>query len=868
MITKYQLKNKMSVLLIESRKSPVVSVQMWVNNGSADERKGEEGISHFIEHLVFKGTKKYNVGEIAKTVEGSGGELNAYTSFDQTVFYVTISSQFSEVALSVISEMMLNPRFDPTEIENEKEVVIEEIKRSNDSPSRQASRLLFQTMYSKHAYGIPVIGYEDVIRQMKPEHIVEYYNTRYIPPNMKLVVVGDFDSAEMKKKLAPYFDVKVERKLRVPKRMPEPKKRASRIAVKKTNFQETYIHLTWPLPNGFHKDVPALDVFAMIFGQGESSRLTRTIKMKNHLVNSVGASSFTPKDAGLFSISATMNDKNIQAYLDGVRAELKEFFASGPTQEELSKAVLNVESEKYFSLETVDGMAGLYGHFDFFFGDYRKFTAIMKQMAGLTTEDIVKTAKKYLDPKLIHIAGMTNGDEKKLKAMLASFANSLRKDLKAVGNKKIKAQKAKPSRMKWKMDAAKKKTKPEYLTLKNGVRVIIQEQHETPVVQLKSAIMGGLRYEDPKKAGVNELLSRVWTAGIKGKSEAEISLILESTAASISAFGGRNSVGLSMTALEPFAAETFDLFAKFYSEPTFEAEAVEREKGMMLESLRSREDNAAQKCILNMTRELFGTHPYGRDPLGSKEAVSALSRTTVQDYYKNVANPEKMVISVVGPINGKEWAKRIQAAFETMPKIKFDAPPIEKPFLPSKRETFEKLEKEQTHIALVHPGISLLDKKRFALEVMQSILSGQGGRLFIELRDKLSLAYSVSPLRLDGIDSGYFGAYIGCSPEKADKAVEMMRKELYRFRTELVGDKELEHAKRYLTGRNAIGNQRTSQMASLALFDELYGLPRGEHEHYTERIAAVTAADLKSIANQIFEQPEVLSIVGPKNVSK
>ena len=109
---KFQLKNGMTVLLVESHKSPVVSVQMWVKTGSADESPKEAGISHFIEHLVFKGTKKYGVGEIARTVEGSGGELNAYTSFDQTVFYVTISKAFSDVGLDVISEMMGFPQFD------------------------------------------------------------------------------------------------------------------------------------------------------------------------------------------------------------------------------------------------------------------------------------------------------------------------------------------------------------------------------------------------------------------------------------------------------------------------------------------------------------------------------------------------------------------------------------------------------------------------------------------------------------------------------------------------------------------------------------------------------------------------------------
>ena len=200
-----KLKNGLSVLLIENHKSPVVSVQMWVKTGSADEGKGEEGISHFIEHLVFKGTNKYNLGEIASTVEASGGELNAYTSFDQTVFYVNISREFEDVGLDVISEMMGFPRFDESEINNEREVVIEEIKRGNDSPGRQASRLLFSSIYKKHPYGIPVIGYDKIIKKVSKKTLVNYYQSRYIPTNMHLVVAGDFKSEEMAKKIDATF---------------------------------------------------------------------------------------------------------------------------------------------------------------------------------------------------------------------------------------------------------------------------------------------------------------------------------------------------------------------------------------------------------------------------------------------------------------------------------------------------------------------------------------------------------------------------------------------------------------------------------------------------------------------------------------
>ena len=312
---KLKLKNGLSVLLIEDHKAPVVSVQMWVNTGSADEKKGEEGISHFIEHLVFKGTEKFGVGQIASLVEASGGELNAYTSFDQTVFYVTISKQFADVGLDVISEMMGFPKFDSAEIDNEREVVLEEIKRSNDSPGRQVSRLLFSSVYKNHPYGIPVIGYDKIIKKVSRKTLTSYYTSRYVPDNMLLVIAGDFQSKDMKAKIESYFGRFEKFKLRKVARKKEPKQAQARVGVIKGAVEETHFHLAWRIPGATHKDVAALDVLALIFGQGESSRLSQKLRMEAPLMNSIGASTFTPKDNGIWTISGTMNLDNLEESL-------------------------------------------------------------------------------------------------------------------------------------------------------------------------------------------------------------------------------------------------------------------------------------------------------------------------------------------------------------------------------------------------------------------------------------------------------------------------------------------------------------------------------------------------------------------------
>ena len=281
MVKKFQLKNGMQVLFQESHKSPVVSVQVWVRTGSADEGKGEEGISHFIEHLVFKGTRNFKVGEIASQIEGAGGELNAYTSFDQTVFYVTISKHFVDTGIRALAEMMGFPLFDAGEIDNEREVVVEEIKRGNDSLGRQASQLLFSTAYRTHKYRIPVIGYEKNVRGWSAKKIVSYYHSRYSPQNMFLVVAGDFDSKEMKAKVEKNFGEFKKYPMKKIKRAKEPAQTALRMKFEKSKFEQSITYMAWPTPSIRHKDIPALDVLSMVLGQGDSSRLVSKLRIES-----------------------------------------------------------------------------------------------------------------------------------------------------------------------------------------------------------------------------------------------------------------------------------------------------------------------------------------------------------------------------------------------------------------------------------------------------------------------------------------------------------------------------------------------------------------------------------------------------------
>ena len=849
--------------MLESHKSPVVSIQMWVRTGSADEKRGEEGISHFIEHLVFKGTKKFKVGEIASTIEGAGGELNAYTSFDQTVFHVTISKQFVDTGLLAISEMMGFPVFDSQEIDNEREVVIEEIKRGQDSLGRRASQLLFSTVYQKHPYGIPVIGFEKNIRKISSKKILSYFNERYVPRNMFLVVAGDFNSDDMKLKVKENFSAFVDYKIKKISRAKEPTQKTPRVKVQNANFEQSVGYLAWRAPGLMHKDTPALDVLSMILGQGDSSRLVKKLRIEKPTVNSIGASVFAPEEQGLFTISMGYQKENLEQALRGISEVLLEILQKPFEPDEIESAVLSLETEKFYSVETVDGLARSAGSQEFSARNLNFQDKYLKAVRKIRAPDLVRVAKKYLKIQTVSAAFITNASSDATKKLIM-------KELKYYSQQNKKQKKSAPKSVppkfrSLKSDLGESKSDLERMTLPNGVRLLFYPSKETHLISVKAAFLGGLRNETDDQGGLTEHLSRVWMGGVPGLSESEINKKLDAMAASISPIAGRNSIGLGASFLSAFETGAADLFLKILAAPTFPEEVLDREKTLSLEEIKTKNDNPSSIAGREFMSQIFAGHPYGRDMLGDTESVKRIVIQDIRRHWTKISQRKNLTVVVAGNFNRDNWIRWISEQTKSLGpgseyRSQFPIQKIERPI-----RTFKESKKEQSHVMIGFRGLTISDPERYTLQIMQSILAGQGGRLFLELRDKNSLAYSVSPMRMEGLESGYFGAYIGCSPEKVNKALTMLSEQFQLLVNTPVGQEELLRAQRYLVGRHDIDLQSVGSIASSILYDEIYGNDAREGLDVAKKYFAVTAARVQALAQKVFSQQPVITVVGPMN---
>ncbi len=860
MIHQFTTANGLKVIGIESHKSPVVSVQIWTRNGSADERAGDEGLSHFIEHLVFKGTRSYVAGEIAARVEACGGEINAYTSFDQTVYYITISKEFYTEALKIIAEMISSPRFDQLEVDREREVVIEEIKRSHDSLGRRASRLLFSNYFTGHPYAVPVIGYEKNILEVSVDRLKKFFADRYVVDNMFLVVTGNFETDALKNNVETYFSDVSRSPLKKPKREEPAPLVGQKVFVEEAPFEEAVFYLTWPGVKVDHKDLAALECLLLIFGQGASSRLYRTLRLKKDLVNSIGAGLWAPSQAaGFLSVSGSLNLDKMEAALEEVRLQIEILLRDGVSEQELQKAKTNFLAEEAYILETVGGLARKFG------GNYEATEDLYfhekfhQQLEGVTTDTVLQVARKYLRSDNQLAAAIVPRDKEKTEALL---------------------QKIKWTTPAFKMSestqptTAAKKTNPTKATqsgasqveskiLSNKLKTFYSINQEAPIYNLRLALLGGSRVVSAEKAGLAELAGRVWSSKTQSRSEDQIREKCDSLASSLYSFSGRNTIGLVVDGLTEHEEEMAELLSETIEHFAIDESILAREKNSIFEALRSRKDSPSTITSLWFQKMLFQNHPYSLDPMGTVETVGSLTAKDVERYLQSFLASETGVAAISGDFKFDLWQK----ALSKVPSQK--APALTAIGAAPQKLTedlyhYEKLEKEQTHIIYGVHGLSLDDPERYTLQVLEAVLSGQGGRLFIELRDKASLAYSVSPLRMEGLGTGYFATYIGCSPEKADTAIQMMKEEWQKMAEFKISNEELLRAQNYLVGGHDIGLQKNSAISSSIAFNEVYGNSYKEMTDFAHSVRAVDADKVQKLAQRLFSQKAALSVVGPQ----
>ncbi len=852
-LNKVVLPNGLTAIVKESHRAPVVAVQVWVKAGSVYETDKEAGITHLIEHMIFKGTEKRGPGELARTIESVGGTINAYTSVDYTVYHCVVPKQYLDTALDVLSDSIFHSTFEDKELEREKKVVLEEIRMREDNPQARLYKMLMETAYKVYPYRRPVIGYPETVKSFTRQDILNYMARRYRPALMSVVVAGDIEPTRALSLIRDTFGTAKAIAAEPVQEPSEPIQEKPRLSTETMDINEGYLAITFSgIPDFNSPDVPAIDVLAALLGRGDSSRLTQALKERLQLVHSIDASAFTPAGPGLFEVTATLDSENIQPALSQILKEIYRLQNEQVLDEELQKAKIQVETGFVYSQETMEGEARKLGLFQTMAGDPAAEKTYLEGIRKVSAEDIQRIARKYLGRKnfsvcLIAPEGHVPAFSTEDLGVMAQEAELEASGIEAGGTGIL----VRPVRR---------------LTLPNGLTVLVLEAPEVPTVAVRLVFPGGIRYERHKDNGIFNFLARTWTKGTDSHSALGISEMIDGMGGNINGFSGQNTFGLQGRFLAQNLEKGLGLFTEIALTPTFPTNEVEKVRQLIIAQIRQQEDYLPGVAIREFNRLLFSPHPYGMNPLGTVETVKALTAADLQKVYKEYAVPERGVLSIVGDVNTDEVISEIKTLFggwQVETDFVLPTPPAPEP-LDSPRFLNLKREKQQDHIVLGFPGTTISSPERYPLEVLNAILSGQGGRLFIDLRDKESLAYSVTSFLGLGLDYGSFAFYVACAPEKKNKAQKALWKEIYRVLEEPVDDAELERAKKWLIGKYEIGLQTNGAQAMDMALNELYGLGYNYPSEYIKQIEKVTSAQVMDAAKKFLNtEAYVLVIVGP-----
>ncbi len=388
------LQNGVVLIAHEHRASDVVALQLWVRVGGRDESPDELGLSHYLEHMLFKGTPTRPPGSIDALIEGLGGTSNAFTSYDYTHYDVVLPAEQLRAGMELLADIGVNAAFVPEELESEKKVVFEEMNLVEDDPEKFLNRRLTELAYAPHPYGRPILGTRELIQALTRDRLAAYYRKHYVPRTMVLVVVGAVTPAEVRAVAGETFGRLRGAAPPRPAPPPAPALDPSRRADVPRDEKQAYLGLVWRAAATADEDIYPVDLLTYILGDSPSSRLNQTVRERLRLVSAIEANYVASEQGGLVKVTARLEPANLDraeaAILDVIRRVREE----GVTEAERQRAIITAESSYAFDIETAEGLAKSYGQAETTW-TLENELAYLDRLRRITAAQIQAVARKY-----------------------------------------------------------------------------------------------------------------------------------------------------------------------------------------------------------------------------------------------------------------------------------------------------------------------------------------------------------------------------------------------------------------------------------------------------------------------------------------
>lgn len=807
-------------LIVEGRKEPpLVYLHLTVKAGSIYE--GEylgTGISHFIEHMIFKGREQGQAGVLAERVTSIGGKVNAYTSFDRTVYHMLTPSSEGKEAIGFLFDAVFNPSFNEKQMEKEREVILREMALREDNPHRFLSTHFWKNFFIVHPYKFPIIGEEQMFIALKRDDLVSYYRKMYVPNNMILVVCGDIDKEGIKEKIMEKTGNINSSPLPFSILPQEPPQLTKREFILEKDVEMVYLNIGFHIPQFGDEDMYALDVLSVILGEGKSSRLYKKLREEESLVHSISSFSFTPFYEGIFSISAVMKQENAEKVKRKIFEEIQRISEEGINKEELERVKNRLRMQELSRQETLEDRAEELVSNYIYTRDLEFTKKYLDRIEKVKKEDVSKVASKYLIENNSTIGLLTTPQK----------IEEIEVEVQVVSENPTKE------------------------VLGNNLTLILRENPLLPLVSIAAVIGGGVIIENEKNNGICNIFSSMLLKGTKTRTYEDIIDSIESLGGSIGTFSGNNTLGITINVHNKDIDRALDILADILLNCNFPKDELKKEKDAQIMQIIKEKDDVFTYGFKNLKKQFFNTHPYSRSSSGEIPTVSSIDRYDLLQLKKKLLVRENTVISMSGDFNKNKIKKKIGNLFSPFPKgkrIKGGYSQV----LQSKQVDLES-KWDQSILLIGFSAPSIKNDDFYIMEVLNAYLNGQASPLFINLRDKKALAYSIGTFSLSGWDPGMFIFYISTKKEKLKEALTEIQEEIKKLKKGDFLESDIESAKRKFLTQKWENLQDNKSFAFELALTELYGLGYEEPFKLKEKISGITKDDITQFANEYFNE--------------
>ncbi|QSH40703.1 pitrilysin family protein [Lentisphaerota bacterium ZTH] len=823
-ISSFTLDNGLRIYVNRKTDAPVVSLQSWVETGSVHEGKYLGcGLSHFLEHMLFQGCEGYPGQEAADTVNRLGGDVNAYTSFGNTVYHLELPSEHTAVGLDILAKMISAPQFPEEKFVSEKQVILRERDLGLDRPERMLGEELWKTVFLKHPIRHPIIGYHDKIESVSRKLMNDYYLQRYSPERIFFVISGDIKPEFVFEELERLLGKWGHGNIHEPVLATEPWQIAMR--QRDCHFEDPLarIAIAGRIPPVTHRDIPALDLICGILGQSKSARLVKSLRNEKELALSVGTFNFTPNFEGVSTIMAAAVPEKMPQLEKALFKEIANLRKFGVETAELQREKRQQTTEYIRSLRTNQGIAGIIGQSVLSYGCPEMADRYLKLLSEVSMEDIVRVASKYFSEEKLSVVRQTPPPQKSnTKAAAKSVFEHL----------------------------------PGKHHLRSGARALTLHDNRLPLVDICIGLPGGTIYETAQNAGITRMLAALLGTGTLKYPEGKFNALLDANAIELSVMGGSNSLQVRMNCMPECLPEALDLLISMLTEPAFPMKQFEREQANAIESLKSRAQNPSAAAQDLMQKKLYGSHPYSLPRVGTIESISNIKVEDLHEFMHSIMGAEHSIIAVGGAISETDAltaCNRIDKALNWNSVCQIKIPP--EPVFP-KTDIYEEitLPREQSMIVYGVPGCSNLSEDRYVMDVLQHALNGLSSKLFKNIREDSGLAYSTGTVFTRGFQRGLVGFYAATTPEAAPEVRKMLKAECDRLGRDGLDQDEFDAALAGCLFTCSGMLERSDALLNNSLLSEYYGNGFMVPFKNTETFKQLTLKQVNSVLKKYFHQ--------------